>query len=76
MSHTGYNSGQAPYVTIDLAAKLTGYTERAIRTKIQKGVWLEGQEFLKGPDGRVLISMRGYTSWVEKGQELPRRRRA
>jgi hypothetical protein len=57
----------APYVTVALAATLTGYSEKAIRRKIQDGVWLEGREYRKSPDGRVLISIKGYTSWVEQG---------
>lgn len=59
----------APYVTVDLAASLTGYTEKAIRRKIQDGIWLEGREYRKSPDGRILISMAGYQSWVERGHK-------
>ncbi|QJC56103.1 hypothetical protein HC248_01389 [Polaromonas vacuolata] len=55
----------APYVTVDLAASLTGYSEKAIRRKIQDGIWLEGREYRRGPDGRILISIKGYQSWVE-----------
>lgn len=59
----------APYVTIPLAATITGFTEKAIRRKIQEGVWLEGREYTRSPDGRILISIKGYTSWVERGRE-------
>jgi hypothetical protein len=58
----------APYVTVKVAANMTGFTEKAIRRKIQDGVWLEGREYRKSPDGRILISVKGYTSWVEQGQ--------
>jgi hypothetical protein len=58
----------APYVTVVLTAAMTGYTEKAIRRKIQERVWLEGREYRKSPDGRILISIKGYTSWVEQGQ--------
>jgi hypothetical protein len=57
----------APYVTIPLAAQVTGFTEKAIRRKIEEGVWLEGREFVKAPDGHILISIKGYSQWVEKG---------
>ena len=30
------------FVRIALVAQLTGYTEKAIRRKIEEGVWLEG----------------------------------
>jgi hypothetical protein len=39
----------APYVTIALAATLTDYSEKAIRRKIQDGVWLEGRGYRKSP---------------------------
>lgn len=58
----------APYVLIKRAAELTGYTPRAIEEKIAKGVWLEGREWIKAPDGRRLISMEGFARWVERGQ--------
>ena len=57
----------APYVTVALAATLTGYSEKAIRSKIEQGVWLEGREYRKAPDDRVLISMNGFAAWVEQG---------
>ena len=62
------NVQAAPYVTVDLAASMTGFTEKAIRRKIQDGIWLEGREYRKSPDGRILISIKGYASWVEQGQ--------
>ena len=54
----------APFVTIEAAAAITGYTAKAIRRKIQDGVWIEGQEYRKAPDGRILISIKGYEAWV------------
>lgn len=57
----------AAFVTIRKAAELTGYTERAIEEKIAKGVWLKGREWVHAPDGRRLISMKGYEAWVEQG---------
>lgn len=55
----------ADYVTVKLAAAITGLTEKAIRRKIEDGKWVEGREYRKAPDGHVLISVRGYTRWVE-----------
>ena len=57
----------ARFVTIELAETLTGYSQAAIRTKIARGVWIEGREWIKR-DGRVHIDMRGYERWVEAGQ--------
>ncbi|ANY17245.1 MULTISPECIES: hypothetical protein [Alcaligenaceae] len=58
----------APYVTIALAATITGLTEKAIRRKIEAGKWIEGREWIRSCDGGIFISMAGYRQWVEKGQ--------
>lgn len=57
----------APYVTIQLAAAQTGLSEKAIRRKIEDGVWLENREWRRAPDGRLYISVHGYQAWVERG---------
>ena len=56
----------ARFVTIELAAAMTGFTPGAIRTKIAKSVWLEGRQWVKR-DGRVLIDMKGYEQWAAGG---------
>ncbi|WP_200940386.1 excisionase [Caulobacter sp. Root343] len=58
------------YVTIEKFSDETGYTERAIETKIHRGVWLENKQWRKAPDGRILIDTQGYEQWVE-GQRGP-----
>ena len=70
MPLTGHSSNvsalaSARFVTISLAHALTGYTVNAIETKIKRGVWVEGREWRRAPDGRVLIDMRGYERWIE-----------
>lgn len=56
----------APYVTIALAAQITGLSEKAIRRKIEEGKWLAGREYRRSPDGGLFISIKGYMSWVER----------
>ncbi|RQR68953.1 MULTISPECIES: excisionase [Burkholderia] len=56
----------APYVTVALAAMITGLTEKAIRRKIEDGKWLEGREYRRSPDGGIFISIKGYQQWVEQ----------
>jgi hypothetical protein len=58
----------APYVTIPMAAAITGLTEKAIRRKIEDGKWVEGREFRRAPDGGVFISIKGFQQWVERAQ--------
>ena len=57
------------YVQISKFCELTGYTERAVETKIHRGVWVEGRQYRRAPDGRLLIDMEGYEKWVENQPE-------
>lgn len=66
MNATEQQLGPAPYVTISLAASVTGLSEKAIRRKIEDGKWIEGREFRRSPDGRIFISIKGYKQWVER----------
>lgn len=54
-------------IRINKFAELTGWTDRAVRRKIQEGVWLQGKEYHRAPDGNITIDMEGYERWV-KGQ--------
>lgn len=56
----------APYVTVALAATITGLTAKAIRRKIEDGKWIDGREYRRSPDGGIFISLKGYQQWVEK----------
>lgn len=58
----------AKYVKISLFETITGYTEKAVRRKIEEGHWLEGREYVRAPDGNILVSMEGYYSWVERAK--------
>lgn len=58
------SSNHGRYVTIERASVLTGYSEKAIRRKIEDGKWLEGQLWIKAPDSRILIDMEGYYRWA------------
>ncbi len=46
-----------------------GYTEKAIQRKIEDGVWCEGREYRRGPDGHVFIDLAGYEKWVESQKQ-------
>ncbi|WP_174998278.1 excisionase [Burkholderia lata] len=57
----------APYVTVALAARITGLSQKAIRRKIEDGKWIEGREYRRSPDGGIFISVKGFANWVERG---------
>lgn len=52
------------HITIDAFCELTKYTPKAVERKIQDGVWLEGHEYVRAPDRRILISIKGYEKWA------------
>jgi len=66
MSEASIQLTPAPYITIPLAAVVTGLSEKAIRRKIEDGKWLDGREYRRSPDGGIFISIKGYSSWVEQ----------
>ncbi len=57
------------YVIIKRFAELTGYTEKAVRRKIEDGVWLERREYLRAPDGRILMDLEGFQRWAENQRQ-------
>lgn len=68
------NVQPADYVTIPLAATITGLSAKAIENKIDEGVWLEGREWKRGEDGRRYVNVSGYVAWVRGGTHPPRTR--
>ncbi|MDP4076195.1 excisionase [Acidovorax sp. A1169] len=52
------------FVTIRLYAAISGLTEKAIRRKIERGVWLEGRHWRKS-DGSIFIDTKEVEKWVE-----------
>ena len=68
-SRGGQQAAHTRYVTVALAATLTGLTPKAIRRKIQEGKWLDGREYRRSPDGGIFIDMKGYERWVENGRK-------
>ena len=60
----------ARYLTIAKFSAESGYSAKAIEIKIARGVWLEGRQFRRAPDGRILIDTQGYERWVEGQRAL------
>ncbi len=54
-----------PYIKLAKFCEFTGYTEKAIRRKIEEGKWLAGKHYIKSPDGYIMINVQGYQEWVE-----------
>jgi len=54
----------ARYVTIRLYAAISGLTEKAIRRKMERHVWLEGKHWRRA-DGVIYIDTKETDKWVE-----------
>lgn len=61
------NISPSRYVTAELASAVTGYTPKAMDRKRQEGVWVEGREWVRAPDGRILYDLEGYERWGQRG---------
>jgi hypothetical protein len=59
---------QLKWVLINRAARETGYTQAAIRTKLRRGVWRQGQHWLRAPDNRIFINIEAVQEWVTQGK--------
>jgi len=55
------------FVTIEKFHDLTGYTAMATRSKIARGDWMQDREYIKAPDGRILMDLKGYETWATSG---------
>jgi hypothetical protein len=53
------------YVTIRKFSEMSGYTEKAVYRKIEDGIWVEGQQYCRAPDNRILMNLEGYEKWAE-----------
>lgn len=56
------------FVLVHVAALVLGYTEKAINQKIDGGVWREGHEWRRAPDGKRFVDLRGVERWVDHGR--------
>lgn len=55
------------HVPLEQFCRMTGYTPEAIRTKIHRAEWAEGDQYRKDPSGRIQIILAGYDRWVRSG---------
>ena len=52
-------------VLIKRFCELSGYGQDAIYKKCVNGVFTEGKEFFRAPDGHILVSISGFEKWSE-----------
>jgi hypothetical protein len=56
----------ARFLRIAKFCEETGYTVSAVETKIARGVWVEGREWILAPDNNRFIDMEGFNRWVAR----------
>jgi len=44
--------------------EITGITARAVEAKISHRIWRHGKEYITAPDGKHLVSIKGYEKWA------------
>lgn len=54
------------WVLVPVFCAMTGYSDKAVRRKLQEGVWLQGKHYRKAPDGRITMNIQEYYKWVEQ----------
>jgi hypothetical protein len=54
------------FVRLTVFEAITGTTARAAQEKIRTGIWIEGREYIRAPDGHIHIDMKGYDRWLQK----------
>lgn len=59
----------ARFVTVELAATMTGLSDSAVRKRIERGLWIENKEWRRGRDGRIWIDTKGIEAWVLQATE-------
>ena len=57
---------QLKWMLIPTFCSLTGYSEKAVRRKIEEGVWTQGRHYRKAPDGHITMNLQEYYKWVEQ----------
>jgi hypothetical protein len=56
--------GPNRFCLIRAAEAATGYSEKAIRRKIEDGVWIEGKHWRRAPDGHIFIDLAALNAWI------------
>lgn len=53
------------YMLIGKMSQESGYSEKALRRKIEDGVLIQGVHYVKSPDGRININVERFQEWLE-----------
>lgn len=52
------------WVLINVLCEYTGYSDDAVRAKMQRGKWVTGAHWRKAPDGRIVFNLTRIQQWM------------
>lgn len=61
------------WVTVGLAAELTGFTEEFFQENARGGLWVEGKVW-KSLNGRRLFDLQALYDWIDQQPSIPSKR--
>lgn len=53
------------HILLKKFCEITGYTEQAIRKKINRGEWVEGVHFSRSGDSKIKVNIERYERWCQ-----------
>lgn len=53
------------WISISKCSEKLGVSEEAIRALKKKGYWREQTHWVKAPNGRIFINVKGVDEWIE-----------
>ena len=53
------------WLLVPVFCGVTGYSDKAVRRKIENGIWQEGVHYRRAPDGHITMNLMRYYKWVE-----------
>jgi len=57
-------------VTINNFSQMSGYTEKAIRNKIYRRIWINNIHYTKSIEGLISINVPTIESWIQGADTL------
>ena len=57
-------------VTIKNFSQLSGYTEKAVRNKIYRGIWVKNIHYSKSREAQITINLSDIESWIQGADAL------
>jgi hypothetical protein len=64
---------QLIWVKLNRYCELSGESKEAVYTKRKNGIWIDGMQYKRGPDGNVWINLMEVELWIQTDGNLQSR---